>query len=91
MIKLEATQQFTLGRFKELTNIQRKGYKKEGELFVGDTFECNIDLAQYLTGNNDRQIVVAKIIEVIPEEVETNNAKIVKVDIPKKPKKKASK
>ena len=82
MIKLEATQQFTLGRFKELTNIQRKGIDKEGELFVGDTFECNIDLAEYLTGNNDRKLVVAKIIEIIPED---------KVDIPKKTKKKASK
>ena len=91
MIKLEAIQQFTLGRFNELTNITRKGMDKEGELFVGDTFECNVDLAEYLTGKNDRNLSVAKIIEIIPEEVEPKNVKIVKNELPKKAKKKASK
>lgn len=72
MIKVEAIKPFTLGRFDEIKNIQRKSVEKYGMLYTGDTFECSKELAEYLTGKNDKGNVVVKIIEVIPEEVEVN-------------------
>ena len=54
MIKLETTYEFTLGRFNELIHITRKNHEKneKGRLYIGDTFECSKELADYLTGNN---------------------------------------
>lgn len=66
MIKCEVTKEFTLSKFDELKNIQRKGMDSKGKLYVGDTFECDKEMADYLTGNNDNKVVVVKIIEVIP-------------------------
>lgn len=68
MIKCEVIKEFTLGKFNELKNIQRRRIDTYGMLFVGDTFECSKDMAEYLTGKNDKGNVVVKIIEVIPEE-----------------------
>ena len=87
MIKVEAITQFTLGRFNEIKNIKRRSVEKEGMLFVGDTFECTQEMAEYLTGKNDRGNIVVKIIEVIPEEVKEEP----KVEIKKTTKKKTSK
>jgi hypothetical protein len=69
MVKLECTYEFTLKRFNELFNITRKNADKkaDGLLYVGDTFECSQELADYLLGNNQSKIVVAKVLEVIPE------------------------
>ena len=66
MIKLETTYDFTLQRFNELKNIVRKNADKneEGHLYVGDIFECDKELALYLTGENSQKLVVAKVIEV---------------------------
>lgn len=68
MIKCEVIKGFTLGRFNELQNIQRKGTNKVGELFVGDTFECEKELADYLLGDNKLNEAFVKVIEVIPKE-----------------------
>ena len=70
MIKCEAIERFTLSRFDELKNITRKDERyqdRHGELFVGDTFECSKELCDYLTGSNEKNKVVVKVIEVIPE------------------------
>ena len=81
MVKVEAITQFTLGRFNEITNLVRKSVEKEGMLFVGDTFECTKEMAEYLTGKNDRGNVVVKVIEVIPDKYEIpNNAKTTKIE-----------
>lgn len=69
MVKCEVIKQFTLSKYNELKNVERKNIVKEGELFVGDTFECTKEIAEYLTGNNIKKETVVKIIEVIPEEV----------------------
>lgn len=68
MIKCETIVQFTLNDFKKLKNIVRKNKDKdeEGKLFVEDTFECDTEMAKYLTGDNENKKVVVKIIEVIP-------------------------
>lgn len=67
MIRLEAIKPFTLERFNELTNIVRKGVDLKGQLNAGDTFECPKDLAEYLMGKNDKGIIVATPIEIMPD------------------------
>ncbi len=65
MIKCEVTEYFTLKKFNELENIVRANENnntKDGELFVGDTFDCTEEMAKYLTGDNDDKIVVVKIL-----------------------------
>ena len=67
MIKCKVIKDFTLGRFNEIKNLERKsGKDKKGHLFTNDVFECEKELANYLTGGNDKKVVVAKVIEVIP-------------------------
>ena len=61
-IKLQATKLFSLSRFNELKNITRVCNSQEGQLYIGDRFECEYDLAKYLIDNG-----VVKIIEVIPD------------------------
>lgn len=71
MIKLQALEDFTLGRFNEVKNIIRKDKDEKGKMFYGDTFICEKDLAEYLTNTgkepNPVNRAVAKVIEVIPE------------------------
>jgi CTP:phosphocholine cytidylyltransferase-like protein len=67
MIKVEVTKEFTLEKFGELKNIQRKNLKTEGHLYVGDVFECNEKMCKYLTGDNPYKKTFVKVIEVIPE------------------------
>lgn len=64
MIKCEVIEYFTLKKFNELENIVRANENnntKDGELFVGDTFDCTEEMAKYLTGDNENKIVVVKI------------------------------
>ena len=67
MIKVEVIEEFTLERFDELKNIQRKGNDVKGRLFTGDEFECTKELADYLLGGNALKRPFIKIIEVKPE------------------------
>lgn len=67
MIKCEAIKQFTLERFDELRNIKRNSIDKKGTLYIGDTFECDEELANYLMGNNTKGEKVVRIIEVEPK------------------------
>ena len=64
MIKCEVIEKFNLKDFGKLKNIERVGINKEGTLFVGDTFECDEEMAKYLTGDNALKKVVVKVIEV---------------------------
>ena len=91
MIKVEVIKEFTLRDFDKLNNIVRKNKEEEGRLFVGDTFECTKEMAEYLTGNNPANEVVVKVIEVFPEvrkESKTNEGKPVKKTAKKTTKKK---
>lgn len=78
MVKVEVTEDFTLQKFDEIKNLTRKGKDEKGSLFLGDTFECDEKMADYLTGNNPLNKVVVKVIEVIPEEVKPKAAKTTK-------------
>ncbi len=94
MIKCEVIEKFNLKDFAKLKNIKRVAKDVEGKLFVGDTFECDESMADYLTGNNVLKKVVVKIIEVAKKET-TKEAKIVeeiiKEEKPKKSNKKKTK
>jgi len=70
MIKAEVIVDFTLGRFKELKNIQRKNpsNNQEGYLYEGDTFECEEELGKYLTGENAIKKTVIRVLSVTPKE-----------------------
>ena len=87
MIKCEVIEKFNLKDFGKLKNIQRVGKNVEGKLFVGDTFECDETMADYLTGNNVLKKAVVKVIEVAKKEI-TKEAKIVEEIIEEQPKKK---
>lgn len=68
MIKCKTIKEFTLKKFKELKNIERTNdVYVEGKLYVGDTFECNKDMVDYLLGDNPKNETVIEVIEVIPE------------------------
>lgn len=93
MIKCEVIKNFSLKEFDKLKNIQRKNLDTKGKLYVGDTFDCDKKMADYLTGNNLKGDVVVEVIEVIPEEdvFEKYEEEIIKEEAqekPKKPKKK---
>jgi len=64
MIKCEVISRFDLKDFGKLKNIQRKSVDVKGSLFVGDTFECDKEMADYLLGNNVLNKTVVKVIEV---------------------------
>lgn len=68
MIKCEAITDFTLNDFDELKNIVRIENDTYGKLFKGDTFECDEEMANYLSGANAKRKIVIKVIEVLPKE-----------------------
>ena len=88
MVKVEATETFTLERFDELQNIVRKSVDVKGKLFRGDVFECDEKMAEYLNGKNDYNKSVIRVLEVIPTKEESEVKEIVK---PKPKKKKRTK
>lgn len=67
MIKCEVVEKFDLKDFDKLSNIKRKSIDVKGSLFVGDIFECDEDMAHYLTGNNALNKIVVKVIEIEPK------------------------
>ena len=84
MVKVEVIKNFTLARFREIANLERKGREVHGKLFTGDIFECSKDLADYLTGNNMYKEAFVRVIEV---EKKIKEAKIVE-PVEETPKKK---
>ena len=92
MIKCVVTEDFSLREFAKLTNIVRKARNVEGKLFVGDTFECDEEMAEYLTGKNPLNKVVVNVIEVkeakVVEQEETTEAEEPKKTTKKKTAKK---
>jgi len=67
MVKCEVIMPFHLGDFYKLQNMQRKGISKEGFLYIGDIFECDEEMAKYLTTTNSYNKAYVKVIGVIPE------------------------
>lgn len=75
MKKVVVTKMFTLGKFNLLKNIVRKNEDNniDGSLYVGDVFECDDEMFNYLTGNNPEN---KKVVELI----EYKDAKVVDAD-----------
>ena len=93
MIKCEVIENFTLEKFNELKNVKKVVNRKDNEFGVKDTFECEKEMADYLTGNNPLKKAVVKVIEVKPDKTEEVAKKEeIKIEKPKtNKKKKASK
>lgn len=81
MIKCEVIENFSLKEFDKLKIIERKGKDTRGQLNKGDIFECDEEMARYLTGENPLNKVVIKVIEVKPkiEKEEKQEAKDEKI------------
>lgn len=68
MIKVEVLENFAFARYNEIEDtLQSKAIKQKGRLFLGDIFECNKEMSDYLLGDNPIKRPVVKIIEIIPE------------------------
>ena len=73
MIKAEVIEYFTLEAFNELKNIERasnENKNENGKLYPGDTFNCNEEMAKYLSGSNKYKKPFIKVLEVLPKKVE---------------------
>lgn len=81
MIKVEVIEDFTLGKFNELKNIQRKGVNTQGRLYKGDIFECDEVMASYLSGDNSMHKPFIKVIEILPKVEKKTNATEVKIEL----------
>lgn len=67
LIKVEVIKEFTLNDYDKIKDtIKRKSINTDGKLYVGDTFECDKEMTEYLTGKNEEGNVVVKVIEVEP-------------------------
>lgn len=68
MIKCEVIENFTLENYSKLKNVKKIANRKDNEFAVGDCFECDEKMANYLLGNNILKKVVVRVIEVDPKE-----------------------
>lgn len=66
MIKCEVIENFTLEDYNKLKNVNKIAKRKDNEFGLGDTFECDEKMADYLTGNNVLKRAVVRVIEVEP-------------------------
>lgn len=81
MISCEVIEKFTLKDFDKLKNVKKAIVRKENEFGVKDTFECDKEMVDYLTGNNPLNKAVVKVIEVEPKIIPIPNAKLEEVEI----------
>lgn len=79
MILLEATEDFTLKDFNKISQLKRKTELTEDEpeniIHSGDKFVADKNMSKYLLGNNDSKIIVAKVLEVLPEKTKKTTKK----------------
>ena len=67
MIKVRTINPFTLKDYNKLSNVEKLFNREPNAFDVGDTFECDEEMVQYLTGKNEQGLVVVEIVEVIPD------------------------
>lgn len=61
---LEAIKKFSLKDFDKINIIKRASDDIYGKVRVGDIFECDFDMCNYLTGDNKKNNIVAKILNL---------------------------
>ena len=83
MIRVEVIKKFTLEKFDLLKNVIRKNKQNDekGTLYIGDTFECDDKMLNYLTGNNAESKTVVKVIEIKSYEAKVVDADKVEVKV----------
>ena len=84
MVKCEVIEKITFGKFNEIKeSLIRKdnNFNEEGYLYVGDTFICDEDIAKYLAGDNPKNMVAVKVVEVIPSIYEAKVVDAEKVEV----------
>ena len=64
MIRCKVIKDFKIKDYDKLKNIKRSKIDIKGKMFIGDTFECNEEMINYLMGNNIYGEKLIKIIEV---------------------------
>lgn len=69
MIKVKVINEFRFARYNEIKNLVSKDRVEDKRLFVGDIFECDKEMCDYLIGKNPANMKVVEIIEIIPEQV----------------------
>ena len=81
MIKCEVIEEFTLEKFDELKNLvrAREDKNQNKKLYLKDTFECDKEMADYLTGGNSYKKHYLKKSEIIPVEEKTAEEDLDKV------------
>lgn len=69
MVRAIVIEEFDLGRFDELKELVRADAKndKKGHLYLKDTFLCDPEMYEYLSGRNKYNHAYIDKIEVIPE------------------------
>ena len=86
-MKLKAIKEFTLKRFDELRDLKRNtNFAENKRIYVGDIFECDEELAEYLLGNNPLKEKVVEVIEEPVLEAEVVDTDKVEVKLIKKKK-----
>lgn len=78
MVRLRVQDKFTLKDYAKVYAIKKQS-KQEDEFIEGDIIECDNNMAKYLDGDNPLNKSFVKIIEVIPDEVETKEEPVKKV------------
>ena len=78
MIKVRVIRKFTLKDFEKIkpTLVRATNENKEGELEIGDTFECDKQMAEYLLGKNPYDSAFVEVIEVKLEKEEKEEKKV---------------
>lgn len=67
MIKVQAINDFNFSSMDKISNLKRAKIKKDNYIFKDDIFECDKDMFEYLSGKNEGEHVVVKLIEYIPK------------------------
>ena len=67
MIKVQAISDFNFSSMDKISNLKRVKIEKENFIYKNDIFECDRDMYEYLSGNNNGGFVVVKLIEYKPE------------------------
>ena len=66
MIKVQAISDFNFSSMDKISNLKRTKIDKENYIFKNDIFECDRDMYEYLSGNNNGGFVVVRLIEYRP-------------------------
>ncbi len=64
-IKVEVLEAFTYSKYNEIAeSVERKNRSEYGTLYIGDTFYCNKEEAEYLLDNNKMKRAFVRVIEI---------------------------